>query len=268
MKKVALSTIPWLSDVHPDLTKARVKMPINRETVGSHRGMLSIAEFEPGGQHRLHRHPNTAQITYLLDGTGEALTINGPVPVRAGDATYAKRNEWHGFRNTGSGNATIVSVYGPAALPAQSGYETFEGEIDSSKPPRLAKTSLSEMQGDKALDEDAGFIGLGVFWLATKDTIGAEGFLLGASTFEPGGLHEHHRHPNGDEFLFILEGGGEHLTPDDAVTLDAGEIAYIPAGEYHGYRNKPGILTRTLFGYFGSGTLEEAGYEIREDAGS
>jgi quercetin dioxygenase-like cupin family protein len=265
MKKIALSTVAYASDVHPDLTNARVKMLISHETVGSHRGMLSIAEFQPGGQHRLHRHPNAAQITYLLSGAGEALTVNGPVPIKAGDATYARRNEWHGFRNTGGENATIVTIFSPAALPAQSGYETYEGEIDSPLAPKVAKTSLSKMQGDKALDEDAGFIGLGVFWLATKDTIGSEGFLLGASTFEPGGLHEHHRHPNGDEFLFILEGGGEHLTPDGAVRLDAGEIAYIPAGEYHGYRNKAGVLTRTLFGYFGAGSLEEAGYEVRED---
>jgi quercetin dioxygenase-like cupin family protein len=265
MKKITLSTVPYLSDVHHDLAKARVKMLLNKDTVGSQRGMLSIAEFEPGGRHRLHRHPNTAQITYLLRGAGEALTVNGPVPIKAGDATYARRNEWHGFRNTGSENAVIVSIYSPAALPAQSGYETYEGEIDASHEPQVAKTSLSKMQGDKALDEGAGFIGLGVFWLATKDTIGSEGFLLGASTFEPSGLHEHHRHPNGDEFLFILEGGGEHLTPDGAVPLDAWEIAYIPAGEYHGYRNKAGVLTRTLFGYFGAGSLEEAGYEVRED---
>lgn len=266
MKKITLSMVPYASDVHPDLTKATVKMLINEDTVGSHRGMLSIAEFEPGGHHRLHRHPNTPQITYLLSGAGEALTVNGPVPIKAGDATYARRNEWHGFRNTGSENATIVTIFSPAALPAQSGYETYEGEIDALREPQVAKTSLSEMQGDKALDEDAGFIGLGVFWLATKDTIGSEGFLLGASTFEPGGLHERHRHPNGDEFLFILEGGGEHLAPDGAVALDAGEIAYIPAGEYHGYRNKEGVLTCTLFGYFGPGNLEEAGYEVREDA--
>ena len=266
MKKIALSTTPSISDIHPDLTKGSVKLLINEDTVRSHRGMLSLTEFEPGGQHRLHRHPHTQQITYLLSGVGEALTVNGPVPLKAGDAVLSKRNAWHGFRNPGDEKAVIVSVYGPAALPAQSGYETYEGEIDASRPPQIAKTSLSQMQGDAALDEGAGFIGLGVFWLATKDTIGSDRFLLGASTFEPGGLHEHHRHPNGDEFLFILEGGGEHLTRDGAVPLNAGEIAYIPAGEYHGYQNREGVLTRTLFGYFGAGNLEDAGYEVLEGA--
>ncbi|WP_051383195.1 cupin domain-containing protein [Bradyrhizobium sp. WSM3983] len=265
MKKISVSAAPALTDLHPDLTGAAVRMLINADTVGSHRGMLSIAEFQPGGQHKLHRHPNADQISYLLSGEGEHLTANGPVPVKAGDTTHASRNEWHGFRNTGSGNAVLVSVYSPAATSGDTGYESYAGEIDRSREPQVAKTSLSKLQGDAALDADAGFIGLGVFWLATKDTIGSKGFLLGASTFEPGGLHEHHRHPNGDEFLFILEGGGEHLTPDGAVPLVAGEIAYIPAGEYHGYKNKEGVLTKTLFGYFGPGNLEEAGYEVRDE---
>lgn len=266
MKKVSLAAVPALTDVHPDLTNATVRMLINADTVGSHRGMLSIAEFGPGGRHALHRHPNTPQISYLLSGQGEHLTVNGPVSVKAGDVTYAPKGEWHGFRNTGAEKAVLVSLYSPAARPSESGYETYTGEIDSSREPSVAKTSLSHVQGDAALDEEAGFIGLGVFWLATKDTIGSEGFLLGASTFEPGGLHEHHRHPNGDEFLFILEGGGEHLTEDGAMPLSAGEIAYIPAGEYHGYKNEEGVLTKTLFGYFGPGNLDEAGYEVRLEA--
>lgn len=268
MKKVALAGIPAVLNPHPDLTKATVRSVINRETVGSGRGMLSVAEFEPGGAHKLHRHDAAAQITYLLSGSGEHLTANGPVPIKAGDTVFVPKNEWHGFRNTDSTSAVLVSLYSPAADPSEPGYESFVGEIDTSKPASVCKVSLSELQGDAALDEDAGFVGLGVYWLATRDTIGTDSFLLGASTFEPGGLHEHHRHPNGDEILFILEGGGEHLTPDGAVPLGAGEIAYIPANEYHGFRNPPGVLTRTLFGYFGPATLKEAGYEVRPDGRS
>ena len=122
---------------------------------------------------------------------------------------------------------------------------------------------LRDLQGDATLDKDSGFIGLGVFWLITRETVGAENIVLGASTFEPGGVHQHHRHPNGDEILFIVEGGGKHLTPVGAVSLSAGEIAYIPANEYHGFDNPPGVLTKTLFGYFGPGNLAEAGYEVR-----
>jgi quercetin dioxygenase-like cupin family protein len=185
------------------------------------------------------------------------------VRINAGDGIYTPKNEWHGFRNTGTDKAVLVTLYSPVAHLADAGYETYLGDIDRSQPATVAKVSLAALQGDAALDEDAGFVGLGVFWLLTRDTVGTHDFLLGASTFEPGGLHEHHRHPKGDEFLFILEGGGEHLTPDGAVSLSAGDIAYIPANEYHGFKNREGVLTRTLFGYFGPATLQEAGYEVR-----
>ena len=264
MQKIKIQDIPLISSDHPDLSQVSVRTLISRDTVATHRGMLSIAEFAPGGYHKLHRHDRSAQISYLLAGKGEHLTENGPVAIRAGDATYVPKNTWHGFRNTGTEKALLLSLYSPAATLAEAGYETHTGTLDPSKPPEVAKASLAALQGDAALDEDAGFIGLGVYWLATRDTVGSNDFLLGASTFEPGGLHEHHRHPHGDEFLYILEGGGQHLTPDGAISLSAGEIAYIPANEYHGFKNPEGVLTRTLFGYFGAPTLAEAGYEVRE----
>jgi quercetin dioxygenase-like cupin family protein len=266
MQKVNIADIPLIASTNPDLEGVSVRDIINRNTVGAHRGMLSIAEFAPQGFHKLHRHHASSQISYLLSGKGEHLTENGPVPIKAGDATFVPKNTWHGFRNTGITKAVLLSIYSPAAHLSEAGYETYPGAIDTTKPPRVAMSSLSKMQGDAALDADAGFIGLGVFWLATRDTVGSNDFLLGASTFEPGGLHEHHRHPRGDEFLYILEGGGEHLTPDGAVPLNAGEIAYIPANEYHGFKNPAGVLTRTLFGYFGPATLAEAGYEVRDGA--
>ena len=267
MQKVRLADIPLIPSDHPDLTNVSVRTIISRDTVATHRGMLSIAEFAPGGSHKLHRHAQSAQISYLLAGQGEHLTENGPVPIRAGDATYVTKNAWHGFRNTGTDKALLLSLYSPASALADAGYETYSAPLDRSKPPSVPKSSLAKLQGDAALDEDAGFIGLGVYWLATRDTVGSDDFLLGASTFEPGGLHEHHRHPHGDEFLYILEGGGEHLTPDGAISLSAGEIAFIPANEYHGFKNPDGVLTRTLFGYFGAPTLAEAGYEVREATG-
>jgi quercetin dioxygenase-like cupin family protein len=266
MKKVRIADVPLVVASHLDLTGVSVRDIINRDTVGAHRGMLSIAEFAPGGSHKLHRHGTSSQISYLMSGRGEHLTENGSIAIKAGDATYVPQNTWHGFHNTGTDRAVLLSIYSPAAHLADTGYETHHGTIDTSKPAKVAISSIADLQGDATLDEDSGFVGLGVFWLATRDTVGSNDFLLGASTFEPGGLHEHHRHPRGDEFLYILEGGGEHLSLDGAEPLSAGEIAYIPANEYHAFRNPKGVLTRTLFGYFGPATLAEAGYEVRESA--
>jgi quercetin dioxygenase-like cupin family protein len=263
MRKVSVKDTPPDAKTHPDLSGARVLSLITSATVGSQRGMLSLAEFAPGGEHKLHRHPNCEQATFLLTGKAEHLTPHGSVHQEAGDAVYIAKDEWHGFRNTGIDTARLVTLHSVATL-AEAGYETFSGEIETKEKPSAKVVRLRDLQGDASLDRDSGFIGLGVFWLITRETVGANSILLGASTFEPAGVHDHHRHPNGDEFLFIVEGGGKHLTPNEAVSLSAGEIAYIPANEYHGFDNPPGILTKTLFGYFGPASLAEAGYEVRK----
>lgn len=263
MLKVSQKTTPVDQNTHPDVTGAKVWQLINATTVGSIRGMLLITEFAPGGKHTLHRHANSEQASFLLSGKGEHLTEHGPVIQEAGDAIYVSRNEWHGFRNIGEQPAKLVSLFGTAGALSQAGYESYSGRLSPRPNPVIKRVRLRDLQSDTNLDENTGFIGLGVYWLITRETVGAENIVLGASTFEPGGVHEHHRHPNGDEILFILEGGGKHLTPNGEAGLGAGEIAFIPANEYHGFDNPPSVITRTIFGYFGPGSLAEAGYEVR-----
>ncbi len=65
-----------------------------------------------------------------LNGEGEYLTVNGPVPVKPGDTTFAPAGEWQGFRNTGSGKAVLVTLYSPAAALQDCGYKTYRGGGD------------------------------------------------------------------------------------------------------------------------------------------
>ena len=79
--------------------------------------MLSVAEFDLGGSHKLHRHASAAQISYLLSGEGEHTpTAYGSVALKAGDAVLAQKNEWHGFRNTGDELAVLVSSTAPPPI--------------------------------------------------------------------------------------------------------------------------------------------------------
>jgi quercetin dioxygenase-like cupin family protein len=79
MQKLSINSRPADAKTHPDISEARILSLINSATVSSHRGMFSIAEFAPGGKHKLHRHPNCEQATFLLSGSGEHLTDQGPV---------------------------------------------------------------------------------------------------------------------------------------------------------------------------------------------
>jgi quercetin dioxygenase-like cupin family protein len=74
---------------------------------------------EPGATRRLHSHDCTYQVLTLITGQLQ-LTIEGepPVEVTPGQAIYLKGNAKHTFTNTGKVTATLVEVFGKAAIPA------------------------------------------------------------------------------------------------------------------------------------------------------
>src|ERR1700757_2280132 len=112
MQKVSVRHTAPDQKTHPDISGARVLSLINSGTVGSQRGMLSIAEFELGGEHKLHRHPNCEQATFLLSGSGVHLTDRGQLSQEVGDAIYVSKAEWHGFRNSGAEVARLLTLHG------------------------------------------------------------------------------------------------------------------------------------------------------------
>ena len=81
--------------------------------------------FAPNeGCHELHRHPNAEEVFYVWAGEGVHLTEGGgEIPMREGDLVFVPRNEWHGFRNTGSTPLRAVFGYLGANSLETGGYE-------------------------------------------------------------------------------------------------------------------------------------------------
>jgi quercetin dioxygenase-like cupin family protein len=77
-----------------------------------------------------------------------------------------------------------------------------------------------------------------------------------------------HRHPSAEEFLFVLEGSGLHLSERDPVPLAAGEVAYIPKGEWHGFANDSEAPTTVVTVFAGINSYEDAGYEVLPEPGN
>jgi quercetin dioxygenase-like cupin family protein len=231
---------------------------------GARHGMLGLAEFDPGAVHGLHRHPNSEQCIYVLEGAGTHLGLNGSVELSAGQATFAPADTWHGFANSTGGRARLLTLFGGATEMSEAGFEVPTGDAEVDAKHAASATVLGQaIRADAALDPAAGFDGLDVYWLATADSCGATSLVLGRSAFKSGGVHELHRHVHAEEFLLIVDGGGYNLMFDAEEHLRPGDVALIEQGEWHGFRADTGAVTHAVFGYLGAPSLEAAGYEVR-----
>lgn len=118
---------------------------------------------------------------------------------------------------------------------------------------------------DRTLRADDGWIDMEVRWLITADSVGSKQTVVGRTVLRPGAKHDIHRHPNAEEWEYIVSGTALKHIGDETVRLEAGDVAYVPANVFHGLENasdtEPVV---TIWGYSGAASLEEAGYELPE----
>ena len=75
-----------------------------------------------------------------------------------------------------------------------------------------------------------------------------------------------HRHPNAEEWEYVLQGVGIKRVGEDTFYLRAGDLAFVPRNAYHALENASNSETLvTIWGYCGASSLEEAGYFTPED---
>ena len=121
---------------------------------------------------------------------------------------------------------------------------------------------------DSSLTEDRGWQKMDVRWLITSTTMPSRQTVVGKTTMPPGvnAQHSMHRHPNGEEWEYVVQGEGIKRVGDEAFVLRAGDIAFVPRNEYHSLKNASDTETLvTIWGYCGASSLEEAGYFTPED---
>jgi quercetin dioxygenase-like cupin family protein len=105
-------------------------------------------------------------------------------------------------------------------------------------------------------------------WLVTGKNMASKQTIVGRTIIPPGVKSRHaiHRHPNAEEWEYIISGVARKHCGDETFVLRAGELAFIPRNVYHGPENASDAETLvTLWGYCGASSLEEAGYVIPED---
>jgi len=125
-----------------------------------------------------------------------------------------------------------------------------------------------DVKPDSSLKEERGWHKMDVRWLVTGKNMDSKQTVVGRTIMPPGVKSRHaiHRHPNAEEWEYIVSGVGRKHVGDESFVLHAGELAFIPRNAYHGLENASDTETLvTLWGYCGASSLEEAGYVIPED---
>jgi oxalate decarboxylase/phosphoglucose isomerase-like protein (cupin superfamily) len=128
------------------------------------------------------------------------------------------------------------------------------------------KARAVDVPVDATLDTGEGWHELRVRWLVTNELMGSEKTVVGYSVFPPGARHDLHRHPNAEEWEFVLSGSGVKRVGDQNVEISEGDIVFTPQNQFHGVANTSETDTlTTIWGYCGAGSLEDAGYVLPSD---
>lgn len=111
-----------------DMEGLRVKNVVDGEGTGAKKTVLLVSEIPPGKAHVLHRHPNSEQVVYALEGSCLHLTEGEPVRLEQDDVVFIEQGEWHGLENDTDRPAKTLVVYAGAGSPEEAGYELYQGE--------------------------------------------------------------------------------------------------------------------------------------------
>jgi quercetin dioxygenase-like cupin family protein len=114
-----------------------------------------------------------------------------------------------------------------------------------------------------AVTADQGWRGMDIRFMITRDAAGTGSVCLFRAVFPPGAAHEPHRHPNADEFFYVIRGRALLGAEREEHEARSGTVEFVPAGRVHWLRNlDTSEPVEVVGGYLGVGSLDEAGYEL------
>src|ERR1700755_884641 len=126
----------------------------------------------------------------------------------------------------------------------------------------------TEVAPDGTLAAEDGWVDMEGRWLITAESVGSTKTVVGRTVLKPGSKHDIHRHPNAEEWEYVLSGSAIKHIGTESVPLTAGDIVFVPADVDHGLENASDTdPVVTIWGYSGASTLEAAGYILPDGSG-
>ncbi|MCL5961807.1 MAG: cupin domain-containing protein [Chloroflexi bacterium] len=77
------------------------------------RSLMCLLCFEPGQTFPLHKHPDSDEYLYVMEGSGEVVVDSETVQVQAGAVLLRPAGAWHNIKNNGNDRLVILSFQAP-----------------------------------------------------------------------------------------------------------------------------------------------------------
>lgn len=124
------------------------------------------------------------------------------------------------------------------------------------------RTNIRDVPLVPGLKRDDGWIDMKVQFLIDDKAAGSTRQVVGWTVLPPGAAHDRHLHTNADEFWIVIKGQGVMYTHDGEEPSGEGDVVFTPAGQYHGFKNTSDEDVVLVWGWSGTGSLEDSGYQI------
>ena len=116
--------------------------------------------------------------------------------------------------------------------------------------------------------EREGWISMQVQWILGQARSGAGKIVFGRTLLPPGSRHERRRHPHAEEFIGVLEGRGLGLKDGHEEPIHPGDVWFIPANDWHGFRNDTDSDIVMLWGWAGAALCQGHNYPSNRSKGA
>jgi quercetin dioxygenase-like cupin family protein len=235
---------------------------INRECGGSDCGRIAAIDVGASGAVTLKPGKDNEETVFVLAGHGAARAEGIAADVRAETVLFVPGGGALELRAHGDGLRLLL-------IQSDSDDLREDGASGSHHAGRGAAAAAQIVQLDQIENvafhrPELGFLHVAARWLVGGNGAKSRSVVVGQSTFVPGAAHLLHRHDHGDEFFYVFDGLGDHLTEHGEVPMQPGNVVFAPRREWHGFRNTGDRPVRAIFGYFRVNSLEDAGYEVHE----